>query len=356
MVLLAGFTLAATPPLEWLFGKVAQAIAVVSAFLLQLAGNDLVRTGIELRDRATGHAIAVTSACDGHGLLIAAMALWTWMRTLTPARRDWAAAIGFAVGTILLFNLARILGLFLSLGTSWLMALQHLYLTPLASVLLVALVALYGRRLSPWRLTQWPLVWLALALLAAAAWYPLQLQASCALPVPLANGLLWLNPGPLVHGIVCAGAEVRVATSALLSQTPLTFLSVPFAPADFMLATPLLAASLAAALAQGRRPGRIIAAAAISLLLMVAAMAIGALTSVHDQAIAADVRYLLGEGYAEAYHAPHAAMLAALKAIQNVLVHFNLFVLPFVVLTWAGRPRPAPSTPHARTRPRRRRR
>lgn len=358
IVLLFGFAAAATPPFQWLFGRIAEGIAVAAAFLLRLSGFGLVRTGIELRDLVTGHAIAVTSACDGHGLLIAALALWTWLRARTLSHQGWPKAVAVALALVLLFNLARIVGLFLALGHRLPMSLQHLYITPLASVPLVAGVALYARRLSPRDLVRRPLVWLILAVAAAAAWYFVQAEAGCAVAAPLANALLRLNPGPLIEGISCSDGEARIATSALVSQAPPTHMAVPFAPSDFLLPTPLIIASLATAALSGRaRTGRLLALAAGAFLLMILAMALGAWTTVHDQAQAANLRYLGGRTFFEPYLAPPPALLATFKAVQNALVHFNLFVLPFALFAWAGGADvPQPATATLRQRRQRRRR
>lgn len=340
--LFAGFLLVQAAVLRHLFDLVAVSLAATAAALLRLAGYDILRTGMELRDRVTDHAIVVTSACDGHGLLISTAAAFLWLRSRTAELRPLLHILAAIIGAILLFNLIRILALFLSLGAADVAYIQHLFVAPLLSVLLVAGLALHARKLDAAAVIRSPVAWLVIALAAAIAWYMIALPAACAVAVPLANALLELLPGRLTETITCAAADPAVTTTAVLSANPLTVLTMAFAPADFMLAAPLVLATLAL----GRRPARIVIAALLSLGLFSLAMVLGATTMSHDQAIASGVSLLAGKAFMQSYSPPGEFLLALLKAAQNTLVHFNLFLLPLVLAGFVGaaprKPSPAP--------------
>ena len=355
LALFIGFLLVQLPVLRHLFDLVAMLLATTSATLLRLAGFDMLQTGVEIRDVLSGHAIAVTSACDGHGLLISLVATFLWLGSRTDGTRGLAPALAVAIGAILLFNLIRILTLFLSLGALDVAQAQHIYIAPLLSVLLVAGLALHLRKLAAAVVFRSPMLWLLLVLVIAVAWYVVAPAAACSVVTPIANALFWFLPGRLTEAITCAGADPAVITTGVLSASPLTVLTTPFEPSDFTLAMPLVLASLAL----GRKPAPIIAGALISLGLFALAMALGAVTLSHDQAIAEGVTALAGRTFSQSYTPPGPFLLAVLKAAQNTLVHFNLFLLPLVLAYHSGASAsvaPAPRPPVVASRRRRARR
>lgn len=323
-VLLGGFLLVEAPAVVALFGYVAEFLAACAAALLRLAGYDIVRNGTELRDNLTGNAVAVTSACDGNGLLVSAAGAITWLKARSSALRPLALFAVEVTGAILAFNLVRILVLFLSIGAPRVMFLLHLYVAPLLSTVLIAGFALSARMLRPEDLVRSPVLWFAVALAGAAVWYQIDDLVTCAVAVPLSNALLWFIPGDLTRAITCAEPAAMVVTSAALSPHPAAALTAAFHPADFTLATPLIAASLVFR----RRTTAIVRGAVISLLLFSLAMTAGAITASHDEAMAAGASMLVTDEFIRPYHPPPLFLLALLKAIQNVLVHFNLFILP----------------------------
>jgi hypothetical protein len=355
LALFTGFLLVQLPVLRHFFDLVAMLLATTSAMLLRLAGFDMLQTGIEIRDTISGHAIAVTSACDGHGLLISLAAAYLWLGARavgSPAgeARAVVTALAVAVGAILLFNLIRILTLFLSLGALDVAEAQHVYVAPLLSVLLVAGLGLYLRKLQASAVVRSPFIWLALALVFAGIWFLLAPAATCSVVVPVANALLWLLPGRLTEAINCAGTDPAVITSGMLSASPLTVLTTPFQPSDFTLALPLVFA----ALALGRKPAMIVAGVLTALGLFALAMVLGAVTLSHDQASTAGVTLLAGRTFTQSYAPPGPLVLAFLKAAQNSLVHFNLFILPLVLVHLGGAAAGSTATPSA-SAPRRRR-
>lgn len=326
IVLLAGFLLLEAPPVTAAFGAVAELLALCAAAILRAVGYPIVLSGIELRDSVSGHAIAVTQACDGSSLVIAAIAvsLWLWK----GGRHDLLLLAATALIAIFSFNLLRVVLLFVSIGAPGLMDLQHLYVAPLLSAVLVAGLVLVGLGLPLRAALRSPLLWLAVAAVAAIAWYPLAETLSCATVVPIANTLLWIAPGELEQAIVCGAANATVSTAAVVGYEPLRVLDVGFYPSDFTLALPLVVASLAVV----GKPGPVIRGALLAVALMAVAMAMAAMTASQDAAIGASVTTLMGRGFSAPFTPMGEMLLALLKAAQNALVHFNLFVLPLALL------------------------
>lgn len=341
LTLLAGFLLVQVPAVDRLFGILAEFLAICSAAVLRTVGYPVMRTGIEIRDQVSGHAVTVTSACDGAGLMVGVAGAVVWLELVRSRLPRPVGAAVLAFGLISLFNLIRILALFLSIPTPGLMRAQHLYAAPLLSALLVAVLALHARGMRPGDLIRMPLAWLACAAAAALVWYVPAERASCLAVVPLANVLLWAMPGNLTQNIVCSTAQGTVATSALLPGQDAATATAAFYPSDFTLALPLVVASLAlrqsyAATARG---------AVLSILLFAAAMAVAAVSAGIDAAAGTGAGPLSFDGVLQTYHPPGILALALLKAGQNAIVHFNLFVLPLALAgpDWtATRPPPSP--------------
>lgn len=342
LALLAGFLLLQTEPLVAVFKAVSELLSLCATAILRASGLSIVRTGTEIRDSVSGHAIIVTEACDGSSLVIAAIAvsLFLWQR----GKRDLLLLATATVMVIFAFNLLRVVLLFLSVGTTGLLDLQHLYIAPLLSALLVAGVVMagLGRRLAD--VVRSPLLWAAVAVAAAPVWYPVAELATCYGVVPLTNTLLWLAPGDLERAIVCGIGSDLVSTAAVVGHQPLRVLDVPFYPTDFTLAAPLVVASLAL----NRRLASIALGAVVSLGLMAVAMALGAMTAAQDAAATASVNTLMGQDFSMPFVPAGGTLLALMKAAQNAFVHFNLFVLPLYLLGTI-----APASPVVPVAPRR---
>lgn len=350
IVLLAGFLLLETPPVAAAFRAVAELLALCAAAILRTIGYPIVLSGIELRDNLTGHAIAVTQACDGSSLLLAsvAVACWLWQ----PGKRDLLLLAATALIAIFSFNLLRVVLLFVSIGSPGLMDLQHLYIAPLLSAVLVAGLVLVGLGLPLRGALRSPILWLAVAAVAAIVWYPLAETLTCATVVPLANTLLWLAPGELEQAIVCGPGSAMVSTSGVVGYEPLRVLEAGLYPSDFTLALPLVAASLTVV----GKPAPIVRGALLAIALMGLAMALGAMTASQDAALGASVTKLMGRGFSAPFSPLGDTLLALLKAAQNALVHFNLFVLPLALLYQPPLPPPDRAAPPRRSPNRGRRR
>jgi len=355
LVLFAGLFLLEAPPVAAFFTLVTEGLAAIAVVPLRLAGFDIIRNGVELRDSLSGHAVAVTSACDGSGLLVSFLGLVVWLNGRTSALPRPLIALLIAFAAILTFNIVRVVLLFLSIGAPRLMLAEHLFAAPLLSSVLVAWLAFRARGLRPDEILRNVGLWLGFAFLAALVWYFIADAASCLVSVPLANAVLFLMPFGVSESISCSSAEPQVVTSAIQSLRPITFVAAPFHPSDFTLAAPLVAASLALR----RRAPAMLQGALVSVLLFSLAMSLAALTAGYDQVSAAKAHTLSSGGIVKTYWPPSTYWLATLKAVQNMVVHFNLFVLPFAI---AGDPRapdqaPVRQPPRATAgRPRRRRR
>ena len=350
VVLFIGFLAVQVPATQSMFEAVATFLAVCANWLLRLAGYDMVRDGIEIRDIITGHAVAVTPACDGNGLIVSAAAAFAWLRCRTSAMRGPLYAAVVVVGAILAFNLFRILALFLAIGAPAIMPVVHLYAAPLLSSCLVAFLALHIRGLEIADVLASPRRWLGFAIAAAIVWYLIGDAVTCATAVPLANVFLWLVPDQLSTTIACGADSATVNTAALLPANPAMSVSADFFPADFTLAVPLVAASLASVTGVAR----IARSSLSSLLLLALAVTLGAITTGHDAAVAAGARVIGGDG--QVYQPPGQFSFAVLKSVQNVIVHFNLFLLPLVLAVMpAPQPEAAPSAVPKKAKVRRKR-
>src|SRR5690349_12386530 len=207
LVLFAGFVLLEAPPLAAFFELVTEALAAVAIVPLKLAGFDMTRNGVELRDNLSGHAVAVTSACDGSGLIVSYLGLVALFGGRTNSLARPLTALLLAVVVILAFNVVRIGLLFLSIGVPWLMTAAHMFAAPLLSSVLVAALGFRALGLPPDRILRDVLWWLGLAFLAAVAWYFMADAASCLVSVPLANAMLFLLPFGVSDAISCWSAE-----------------------------------------------------------------------------------------------------------------------------------------------------
>jgi exosortase/archaeosortase family protein len=355
LVLFAGFVLLEAPPVAAFFELVTEALAAAAIVPLKLAGFDMTRNGVELRDNLSGHAVAVTSACDGSGLIVSYLGLVALFGGRTNSLARPLAAFLIAVVVILTFNVVRIGLLFLSIGLPWLMTAAHMFAAPLLSSVLVAALGFQALGMAPDRIVRDVLVWLGFGVLAATAWYFIADAASCLASVPLANAMLFLLPVGVSDTISCSSADSLVITMALQSLRPPTFVTTPFYPSDFTLAMPLVAASLALR----REMPAALKGVLVSVLLFSLAMSLGALTAGYDEVSETRATMLSSGGIVSNYRLPPSYWIATLKAAQNMLVHFNLFVLPFAI---AFAPRASensrlPDPPRANTgRTRRRRR
>lgn len=343
LTLLAGFLAVQVPLVDRLFGLLAEFLAVCAAAVLKVLFYPVLRSGVEIRDTVSGHAVTVTTACDGAGLMVSFAGAVAWLGAVRSRLSGPVKAAALAFGLINLFNLLRILALFLSIPAPRLMLGQHLYGAPLLSALLVALLALRARGMRPGDLVGSPVLWLASACAVALLWYPLAERATCLSVVPLANVVLWVTPGNLTREILCTAQQGTVVTSALLPGQGAATVTAPLYPSDFTLALPLVAASLAFRRGNGIR----LRGAFLSILLFAAAMAVAAATAAADAAASAGAGMLAFDGMLETFRPQGTLALSLLKSAQNVLVHFNLFLLPLIL---AG-PDWLPSRPARRAAP-----
>lgn len=313
-VLAAGFALADSGPGQALGDAVAAGLAAVAAPILQLFDPGILRSGTELRS-VTGWAVRVSEVCDGHGLAISLAAA---LAALLPRDGLWRLVLGLVA--IQLFNLIRIvvLALVLSGAPGW-FDIVHAGIFPLLTVALLAFCVLPLRRTLPLLALSVPLIllWLPFADLFAQAL------------VPPANLILSLVAGPEVGQIAQRAAGWTIGTNLLASESAgqVSRYLAPLRPADFALALPLLLAAVALT----RRPLWLIAA----LLSMIAALALAAVTSVWSLAAAhAPATLLIPDGrgamLAQDFTPPEITR-ALVRLAQNVIVHLNLLVLPFLI-------------------------
>jgi len=317
-----GFSL--LPLLGWFFDALAMLLASTSRIVLVALSYEVLQTGTELREADLGFAIEVTEACDGHGLLIAWVAILLLMQ-LSLKKRLLFFFAGFLI--IQLFNLLRINVLFAvsQLGMQTFNA-AHYYIFPLLTALLMLLLTAF---INP-KLQKSVLLTVGLTIIIATLWFLIGEDITIALTLPAAefvNGILGFDE---VGRAVEREAGWRVMSQLVQSQTPLRFYLYPFYPADFTLALPVILASVLA-----MRSG--LGYLALAIVSMAVALALNYHTGIWTIAIAKDVAFLAlsqGDGTAVLvrYEAPSAVLLEAFRLAQNVVVHFLLLVCPVVVL------------------------
>lgn len=343
LVLLAlGFLAVATDPAEWVFRQVALAIAAAAELILGLLGNPVLREGIVLRHTGTDSAVAVTAACDGHGLLIPlAAALLAF--PVVGRRAGWLLlGIPLAFLAIELFNAARVAILFgIDPQNASAFERAHYIAFPIASAIFLALIAasmLPARFRGP--ATRRLLVAGALCVPLTAGWMLAGEDIARAILVPVAKFWLALIGPEMSGGFATEGGTLVATTHLVTGRNPIRHLTLPLRPADFALALPLV---LAMAALLWRRPAALIAMLAAALALTSLAFALGTVVQLHKAAIASDLTDMILPGMLErraSYHPPGTIAMAFLAAAQNAIVHFNLLVLPFlapVALTATGR-------------------
>jgi exosortase/archaeosortase family protein len=340
LVLILGFCLLQTPIADHVSNFTATLLAVIAEGVLRAAGGHVLRTGTELRQISTGHALSVTEACDGFGILLVYLALAAGLSRAPFPRVGYAKAALAALLVIEAVNLLRIALLYgLLPAQSAGFDITHSYLFPLASALLIAiLIGLTGSYLRRENARN-TMLWTALAFLAAIAWYFVAAPVTGALLVPVANQLL---PRTLIESIAQEGGQYWVNTQLVTSLSPLRAASLPFTPEAFSLGVPLLAASLVMAPAPLGSKTLIVACAVLS---MTAAMALASITQTYGEAATSGLSQVVGEHGLGPYVPPTDLKRALAAATQNTLVYFNLFVLPFLILFLRApsAPRPVPA-------------
>jgi exosortase/archaeosortase family protein len=331
-VLLAALAAADLPAVRAGFDALALGLAALAAPLLDLAGLPVIRSGAELRGLTGDWAVVVTEVCDGHGLVAAWLALCAALRGTGAARLRLALA---GILAIQLFNLLRVLVLAVVLSAApGRFEGVHLLVFPLLTVALFALLLAALGAVAPRRAA----LACGIGLGLAAAWAVVAAPAAGLLLAPPANGLLALFAGPDLAGLRPAEGGWVVATERLAALDPPSFLRAPIHPEDFAIALPAL---LAAALAVRGGLGWL----AAGLALMPVALALGAVTAGWALPVAGTPGQVVilgpGGGVTLVPYAPPAEGAQALvRLAQNGIVHFNLLVLPLLVLALARRPAP----------------
>jgi exosortase/archaeosortase family protein len=323
VVLAAGFALAETG-LGRAFGDaVAAALAALAAPLLHLIEPGLLQSGTELRS-PDGWAVRVSEVCDGHGLAISLAAA---LAPLSPGLTQGLWRLLGGLIAIQLFNLVRIVVLAVTLDRApGAFDLIHAGIFPFLTAALLAVCVLAPRTATLLCLTTVPLAVVWLLVPDVAAW-PL---------VPPSNLLLGAIAGHEVGLIAERAAGWTIGTELMASQDggQVARFLAPLRPADFALAVPVLLAAILLA----RRPLWLAGSAAA----IVLTLAIAAVATVWTLAAAQNPATLLipqpDGGFLTQPFTPPATGLSVLRLAQSVLVHFNLLVLPFLILA-GGRSR-----------------
>ena len=326
--LAVGFGFLQTPLAANLSNALASALAALAQPALTLVDPSVVRSGAELRSLANGHALLVTEACDGLGIVNVCFSALLAGHTLQK-RSTFAsfACIGFL--SIQFMNLVRILMLFaLMPASSSGFSLAHYFIFPLVSVALVA--GLLWRFLSPAAPVCRPgITWLCLAAIASIFWYAIAEDVTNFTVLPFANAITQWVPGSPIDSLSRVGERAEIRTLLAVSTNPTRLAVLPTVPSDFALSLPLLVASLFAA----RPPGlRFIVFGSVFLVLSAVAMTLAAHTTVFEASIQAGVSKIALGSSILAYEPPPSWQRGVIAIAQNTMVHFNLFALPFLPL------------------------
>ena len=315
---MAGFALAESVAGRALGDAVAAALAWAALPLLSLFEPEVIRNGTELR--GTGWAVRVGVVCDGHGLAISLAA------GLAALRGGWRRLLA-GLAAIQLFNLLRIIVLAVVLARApGAFHIVHVGLFPLLTVALLAFCMLPAGRATRLLLVALPLV---------ALWLPL----ADTLSLPLAwaaNPILSALPAPEIGQIAQRAVGWSIGTYLLASAEngQVALHVAPLRPADFALGAPVILAAVVLA----RRPLWLAPAFASMLLALVAAAFTAVWTLADGHAPAVLLIRDGGGAFVPSDFAPPAGLQLPVRLIQNVLVHFNLLVLPMLVAALAPRP------------------
>lgn len=347
--LFLGFLLLRTEMALQMSEGITVALAAASHFVLRLFGAELTRAGAELRNIVTGNALSVTEACDGLGIVVTSLAILISLQrgTLGNLAR-WAV---FAFVAIQASNFLRIILLYwlLPSGSAGFQSM-HFEIFPRLSAALVALVAwAYISRGQPLRWIS-AAKWLAIACVAGVGVYLATPFVLAALILPLANmlsGFVFASP---VNGIALEADGYVAITSLAENVASLKLVHVSIEAGAFILGLPLLAASLALS---GARAAHKLALSLAAIVLMTVALLMAAHTDVFNYASTHKVDQQVAGEILQAYALPPRTFRILLATLQNVVVHFNLFVLPFLIFFPGGQKTAAPRTVQGKARKRR---
>ncbi|MBW7860856.1 MAG: hypothetical protein H3C33_07120 [Rhodocyclaceae bacterium] len=285
--------------------------------MLQLFDPELGRIGTELRSpegSGGGWAIRVSTVCDGLGPAV------TLLAALAALRKGWRR-LAAGIAAIQLFNLLRILALALALALApqWFDTV-HAGVFPLLGIAVLALCALPSG--TAWRLVlvSLPLValWLAFSDPVVAVFVDLVNPMLAALPFAELGELALRPDGWRLGSYLLASAEGE----------PVRLFVAPFSPGDYVLGAPVVLAAVVLA----RRPWWLAGA----LLLMLLALVLAVLATVWSLGGASPSGVVLianGSGVylAQDYIPPTELAQRLVRLAQDVLVHFNLLVLPLLI-------------------------
>jgi len=306
------------------FDALALGLAALAAPLLEILAFPVLRSGAELRNVDAGWAVVVTEVCDGHGLIAA------WLALTAALARNGRAALRMAVSGIVaiqVFNYLRVVVLAISLALVPAgFEAVHLFVFPLLTVALFAALAMLTSGVS--RST------VGVALIAgfvlAVIWYFAAAAVSGAVLVPIANLLLDLTQPHAIDAILQDHSGWVVATQRLAAIDPPALLRAPIHPEDFAIALPAL---LAAAIATRAGWGWL----ALALGLMMIALTLGAVTAGWGPSLLAPASQIVqvaddGRIAIDPFAPPGGTAQSLIRLAQNGLVHFNLLVLPVLLV------------------------
>lgn len=351
--LLLGFLLLRTSIADAVSNGVATVLAIIASGFLSIFNGDLLRNGVELREASTGSALSVTDACDGLGISVVFVSVAAALQRNGFQWPAFAKAALASLAIIQAVNLIRIVLLYEMLPAhSAIFDITHFHAFPLASSALVAALVAATGNLLPQEAGRKLLLWLAIAVCAAIIWYFINLTVTGAMLVPVANVLVALLSGSLIDSIAADAGRHFVNTNLVTSTSPLCAASLPFAPDAFSLALPLLVASLVMSRAPLKTKGLM---AVVTVVSMAVAMTIAAITQAQGEAVASNLTQVIAAGRIAPYQPPLSITRAVLAAVQNTIVYFNLFVVPYVIFFIQRPLPPAPTAPASALRQRRRR-
>ncbi len=313
------------PPMRAVFDALALVLAVLADGLLDVLSLPVDRSLTELRSTDGTWAVVVTDVCDGHGLVAA------WLAVTAALTHNWRAALRMAaIGLVVIevFNFARVMALAVTLASApSAFEAVHLFIFPLLTVAVFAATLVVAPGLPRRRMGMAILVGSGLAV----AWGFVAAAVSGALLVPPANLLLALLDPVGIDTLRQGDSGWVVATWRLAAIDPPAFLIAPIYPQDFAIALPAL---IGAAIAvRGGYGGVVLALVFMGVALVLGTMTAGWSAPEMDGlgqmvSVGADGSVTVG-----AYNAPTETLQALVRLAQNGLVHFNLLVLPLLILS-----------------------
>lgn len=366
---------------QWIARPLVDFFARATEWIVWSFGGDISRHGNILTHPPSGATVHVTKACDGLGVL----AVFLAMLFASQLRLRTLFVSALAVVAILeLFNLGRVITLFhLRSAPAGFFDITHIYIMPFTTALVGVFViskpvlssitnvqpdnVISGKRSATatkqsFRLTNHRaafrtiLIFVGYFIAAIFVWW----FAGRWLLFPFYNLVIepisvWISQSRLETISTGSHGEWILQTRLAKPENPAALFNLPLEPRYFTLGLPLLWAFALSVAPRGQRLKVFLLTTITALVFMAVTLLLQTYTAVPKFAASTGATIVyktgpLGQLVPSVYVAPGQTFLAIIDGLRFVLVHINLFLLPFLLPLWAlaitstsGNDRPANS-------------